>query len=333
MNILGLSQRHSGCGYHRVTLPLGFMNDIKATVTDLPTDEMVHNNSMLLFNRLSVFDNNFQSLKDKGYKIIMDMDDDWVLPSTHINYNDYANLKEQIENNLRSADLVTCTNERLYKRLKTIANNVEIFPNALPYGYDQFTTDKDESDKIRLFWCGSVTHERDLLLLRYPLSRLKTHKNIVMVLGGFSAINDYSKYIWQKMWYNFTAGNQLPSEILGSLLPNSFMNMYRQADISLIPLERSDWHGSKSNLKILEAATKKIPVIVSAVEPYIKDKDAPVFWVHKQSDWFTHANDLILNKNKRLDYGEKIHEWAKAKYNLVNVNRSRRECFENLRNS
>ncbi len=333
MNILGLSQRHSGCGYHRVVLPLGFMDDVNATVTNMPTDEMIDNNNILFYNRISVIDKNIHVLKDKGYKIIVDMDDDWILPANHLNANDYENLRPQIEENISRADLVTCTNERLYKKLKQLNPKVEIFPNALPYGYDQFTDTKKESDKVRIFWCGSITHEHDLALLKYPLRRLKMHKDIEMVLGGFNSNNDYAKWIWFKMWNNFTSNNLLPNIILPSLDPTEYISMYENADICVIPLEDSDWHSCKSNLKILEAAVKKIPVVVSAVEPYINDKDAPVFWVEKQSDWFTHLNDLILNKNKRIEYGEKIHEWAKAKYNLLDVNRARRECFESIRNA
>jgi hypothetical protein len=108
------------------------------------------------------------------------------------------------------------------------------------------------------------------------------------------------------------------------------MKMYEEADIMLIPLENTAWHSSKSNLKMLEAATKKVPVICSAVEPYINDKEAPVMWVRNQSDWYRHTKYLVKNKNAREDYGEKIYEWAKAKYDLLKVNENRRTAFADL---
>jgi len=52
--------------------------------------------------------------------------------------------------------------------------------------------------------------------------------------------------------------------------------------------------------------------------------------VNSQKDWYIHLKDLILNPNKRLDYGEKIHEWAKSKYNLIDINESRKAAFDNL---
>ncbi|NBQ17319.1 hypothetical protein EBU24_03310, partial [bacterium] len=66
------------------------------------------------------------------------------------------------------------------------------------------------------------------------------------------------------------------------------------------------------------------------VEPYNRDKDAPVFWVNSQKDWFIHLKDLILNPNKRIDYGEKLHEWAKENYSIFDINRTRKAAFENL---
>lgn len=151
-----------------------------------------------------------------------------------------------------------------------------------------------------------------------------------MVIGGYSDINDLSKFIWFKMWQHFTLSNKLHNKILKGLEPIEYMKLYEEADIALIPLEQSDWHGSKSNLKILEAAAKKIPVVVSCVEPYSLDTDAPVFWVKKQSDWFNHLNKLILNKELRNEYGEKIYQWAKSKYNFSDINARRRTAFENL---
>ena len=41
MRILGISHINSGCGFHRVVLPLGYMDDIVGTITNLPTEEIM----------------------------------------------------------------------------------------------------------------------------------------------------------------------------------------------------------------------------------------------------------------------------------------------------
>jgi glycosyltransferase involved in cell wall biosynthesis len=306
------------------------MDGIKGYVTNMPSEQNIEDFNYLLYNRISVLDNNIDALKDKGYKVIVDLDDDWILPPSHILHENYKTIAPQIEINIKNADLVTVTNERIYNRVKTITDKVEILPNCLPYGINQFTDIRHESDKVRIFWCGSITHDRDIRILKMPFKRLTSYKNIQMVIGGFNHSNDYSKYLWERMWKDYTVGGKLDNLILPSCDPTDYMKLYEHADICVIPLEKSEWHGAKSNLKILEAAAKKLPVIVSAVEPYILDKDAPVFWVNNQSDWFKHLNNLINNKNLREDYGQKIFEWAKTKYNYFDINTRRKQLFESI---
>ena len=333
MKILGLSHHQSGCGFHRVVLPLAYMNDIKGYITNIPPIEKLEEGwDIILYNRLSVLDQDWIEVKKQmNSKIVMDMDDDWILPPNHLNYNSYVEFKPRIENNLRMADLVTCTNETLAYRIYPFNNNVKIFPNALPYGQQQFTLDKREDERVRIFWAGGATHENDIKILKYPLQRLKPLANkIKMVVGGYTDTDEFSKKIWDSMFNSFTCNGQLPYAKVHSLEPTKYMQLFEFADIMLVPLEDTKWHSSKSNLKLLEAASKKIPVICSNVKPYSLDKDAPVFWVNSQKDWYIHLKDLILNPNKRLDYGEKIYEWAVKNYSLTEVNKERKSEFDNL---
>lgn len=239
MRILGLTQQQSGCGFHRIILPIGFMNNVKGYVTNHPVEEIMSEKwDILFYNRLSNFDNNLDEVrKQLSCKIVFDLDDDWVLPPNHILYDTYESFKPRIENNIRVADLVTCTNERLADRIYPFNNNVKIIPNAIPFGYHQFLPDKIEDEKVRIFWCGSCTHERDLALLRNPFKRLTTFKDkIKMVIGGYNEGDAYTKKIWDTMSSHLSSGGNLPLEKLGSLLPDAYMEMYEYADICVIPL-------------------------------------------------------------------------------------------------
>lgn len=333
MKILGLSHPQSGCGYHRVVLPLITMTDVKGVITNYPSEETLADKyDILLFNRVGQFDGNFDDVrKNLGCKVVVDMDDDWDLPTNHLNYNDYQQMGKRIEQNLMEADMVTCTHERLAAKIYPLNKNVVILPNAIPFDIYQFTDNKIESDLVRIFWCGGITHEGDLEILKNPVRRLQAQREkIQMVIGGYNQDNPLSKWLWDKMVSYFTDSRKLNHQVIESMQVDKYMAMYEQADIMLVPLLKSDWAAGKSNLKLLEAAVKSVPVICSAVEPYINDKDAPVLWVEKQSDWFKHLNFLINDKQARLEYGQKINEWAKRKYNLTDVNVTRQSAFADL---
>jgi glycosyltransferase involved in cell wall biosynthesis len=332
LNIIGLSTKTSGCGYHRVLLPLGFMEGIKGYVTNIITEDKSEGWDILLYNRISVYDKDWNKAKELlSCKVVLDLDDYWKLPPNHLNHGHYEEFGPRIEKNIGHSDLVTVTNEALLNKVKQFTDNVIVLPNALPFGRNQFTYDRRKSDRVRIFWAGGATHEPDLKLLKNPIQRLIGLKDkIQMVLGGYCDSDTVSKYVWDRMFSYFTAGGKLPYMKLHGTGPTDYMQMYENADIMVIPLEDTDWHSCKSNLKILEAASKRIPVIVSNVAPYNQDKDAPVLWVNNQKDWFSHLNYLINNPDAREYLGNKLYEWAKHKYNLADINRRRFEAFSSI---
>ena len=329
MNIIGVTHKESGCGYHRVMLPLAFMNDIKGYVTNYITEDKTDDWDILLYNRICQYDLNWSKTKELlGCQVVMDIDDHWQLPVNHLYYNTYQDIAERIERNLMQADLVTVTNSNLLNKVKQFNDNVIVMPNALPYGLNQFNDTRVKSDKVRLFWCGSISHDNDIKILKEPLKRLQGRKDIQMVMGGYNDSDAYTKSIWDKMFSMFT-GN-LPSIKLHSASPTQYMDMYNFADIVLIPLEDSEWHACKSNLKILEAAAKRLPVICSNVAPYNMDVDAPVLWVNNQKDWFRYINLLTNNPSLRENLGNELYAWATKRYNFQEINQQRYDAYKSI---
>lgn len=332
MRILAYGQRDSGCTWHRLTLPLGFMPGTVSHLTNIISAEVLDKGwDIFLFNRTSQFDNKWDEFKkETGMKVVMDIDDWWVLPPSHINYDSYKQNQPRIENNLRNANLVTVTHTRLAEKVYPFNKNVAIMPNALPFGLNQYKDDRKESEsgKIRIFWAGGISHVNDVEILRGPMKRIKTLPGIQACIGGYSNLNDYTKSQWDKMVSAFTCGLQIDPVVMESLPVNQYMDHFKEADIMLVPLEGAAWHGYKSNLKLLEAASKRLPVIVSKVHPYIEDAP-PVLYVEKQSGWYVGVKAL-LDPELRKDMGNRLHEWALANFNLTDVNEKRKQCFQNL---
>jgi hypothetical protein len=108
------------------------------------------------------------------------------------------------------------------------------------------------------------------------------------------------------------------------------MNFYNSADAIIVPLVDTKFNGMKSNLKLLEAATKKIPAIASNVEPYT---GCPAFLaVNNQRDWFRNIKAVATNEQLRIDFGMMLFEWADQYHNLFKWNEYRVELFDQIKN-
>lgn len=328
MRILALTSRHSGVGYHRIMMPLVNMKKDYCHITDTMSDETFANNyDIVLMNRMlanTTPEQMNELRKIYGFKLIVDNDDYWYLDPSHILYQGYKynNVSEKIISWLKIADLCTVTHERLADEVRKYNSNVEILPNAIPYGEEQFQDNKIESDLVRLFWSGSGTHKLDMDILRNPMKRINFP--IKTVIAGY---NDGEKFVWDKMIAAFTNGLKLNPTIYNYNEVTKYMAAYADSDISLIPLVDSKFNAMKSNLKILETASKKNPVVVSHVDPYL---DMPVDYVEKQSDWYKHIKNLTNDSQMRIEKGQKLYDFCYKNYNLHEVNKKRFSIYNKL---
>ncbi len=331
MKILAITQPTSGVGYHRLMLPLASMQGVKAKATNLFTQEVVNEGyDILYYNREAPIKESWDTVReDTGWKIAIDIDDHWDLPPNHILYRQYEAVKYRIINNIEQADIVTTTHEALADKIRQYNNNVVVLPNAIPYGKDLFNDYKQPSSKVRFFWAGSVTHEPDIALLRNVVKRLHGLP-IEMVIGGFRDERGSTKETWQRMFSMFTDGGTLNYRKIYGLPPKVYFEMFEYCDVKLVPLVNNQWNGYKSNLKILEAAAKKAPCIVSNVAPYSYDSEAPLLWVNNQKDWYKWIEFLTHEKEARTEIGQQLFDWAKTKYNFDAINEQRKQALASL---
>ena len=334
MRILVVTQQNSGVGYHRMMLPIYYLEKEYAYFTDTLNDEVLSENfDIVVINRLlpNCHIDQLKAFREKyGFKLVVDIDDYWHLDPWHISYGLYPH--EAIVDHIKMADLVTVTNMGLRINCLLLNDNVAVVPNALPFGKDQFTDVKIEDDKIRVLYAGSITHEKDIAILRNPFKRILGDKKLVdgmkFIMCGYDPANEYSAYIWGRMINDFTVGLKMPGYVKPALPIDKYMNFYCEADIAIVPLVQSTFNSMKSNLKVLEAATKKIPVIVSNVFPY---KGCPyAIKVDRQSDWYSHIKKLANDSIYRQELGQANYEWCNENFNLDKINKLRKELYTSL---
>jgi hypothetical protein len=298
-------------------------------MTDVINEEVVSNNyDLVVMNRMlhNITPEQMNQWRIKyGFKLIVDNDDHWDLGASHILSESYKENKvtEQIIAWIRIADLCTCTHDRLAAEIYHYNQNVEILPNAIPFGEEQFLLDKKPSNLVRLFWSGSGTHGKDLEILRNPMKRINFP--VRTIIAGY---NEGEKHIWDSMIASFTNGLKLNPTIYNFNHVTEYMAAYCDSDISLIPLVDNKFNSMKSNLKVLETASKKNPAIVSNVHPY--RGFYPACHVNSQKDWYYWIKLLTHDQAARKQYGNDLYEYCNKNFNLHEVNKHRFAIYSKL---
>lgn len=309
-NLLVEHRPLSGCWYHRIGEPL------KAFGEDLPDPK----NTTIWFSRLSAIP--YEKLKEyklAGVKIWIDQDDHFILSSKHVLKETYRvnGMAERFKDLLDLADVVTVTNDFLAKELSPYTKGeVVVVPNALTYDEGQFTKSADIESGTPLVYVGGNTHLHDLELVRkaLPINGL--------TIGGVS--QDCA--VWQEVTKRFKGVSTKPQQSL-----DNYMSLYDGHKIALAPLEKNNFNMCKSNLKVLEAAAKGLPIVCSKTLPYYNniDKDVVIFG-NSENSWRSAVTKLLKDEVYRQDKAEQLAEHCRTHYQMKDANEIRRQIIESL---
>lgn len=323
---------NSGCDYHRVKLPFMYGGQYydHQYYNGFKVPEMMDNiakSEVLVINRtfpLGV--DRLAEMKEKhGFKVVVDMDDWWQLPWNHPLHRQYKEkASKEIIGCIRLADAVTVTTKRLADKIRLLNSNVHIIPNALPFGYDQFAEQPEgKSVLFKVIYAGQSSHLEDVRTLIGPFKRVKQLHGIGFQLAGY-----IDSPVWRDIEKVFSC---MPNyERIEQRPLDDYMPVYNGASCVIVPLVDNEFNRHKSNLKLLEAAAKKLPVICSHVPPYSDCADAPVLWVKKQSDWYDHIKYLSRDRSAAKQLGEALHAWAIKRHNLFEWNQVRFDLYKNV---
>ena len=300
----------SGCFYHRIGQPL------EAFGEDIPKPKT----TTIWFSRLSAIPiEKLREYKANGIKIVMDEDDHFILSSNHILKETYRqqNMPERFKALLELADVITVTNSYLASQLAPYTKGeIVVVPNAIKFDQGQFCINQDFESGTLLCYVGGNTHLHDLELIRkaVPLNEL--------TIGGVNK----DCQVWEEVTKRFRGVSTKPQATL-----DSYMNLYEGHKIALAPLEKNNFNACKSNLKVLEAGAKGLPIICSRVHPYLNDLDKDVvIYGNSENSWRSAVQKLLKDDEYRKDKGLELAEHVRTHYQLDDANKIRRQIIESL---
>lgn len=204
IKILAVPSDKFGVGKFRILDPYKYIGDnhsdevhVDITFDAENNDEYFLNYNIVVFHTFIHQTNHEDNinrikwLKEKGIKVIMDIDDMWFVDQRHPMYYQIkaSKLGEMKIEMLRLVDVVTTTTPIFAKTIKDRlgVKNIEIFPNAVNDEEDQFKPKPVKSDKVRFGWLGGSSHLHDIELMSNGIS--STHNSfkdkVQFVLCGF----------------------------------------------------------------------------------------------------------------------------------------------------
>lgn len=145
---------------------------------------------------------------------------------------------------------------------------------------------------------------------------------------------EYQSYLRKKVAAGNEVGNNKPYKRLLAKEPNDYATLYNEIDIALVPLQENSFNSFKSQIKIIEAGWFKKAAIVSNVMPYTIDcnrsNSVLISPSKRNNGWGVAMKSLIINKERREDLAEALHETVTKKYMMDIVNKSRHEFYQTL---
>lgn len=336
MKVLSLVNKQSGCCYHRIKIPITYLMQeglIRGVPAGLSFEDSLKNCDILFYNRVPTdvpFEKVIALRKKHGFKIVVDIDDYWKLYPGHYLEQIWQRqgIDQQFIMNLSAADAVTCTSDRLRSKVLAYNKNVHVVPNALPFGELQFTPDRAPGSRMRFIYAGGSSHLWDVRLLRPSIDKLsRDNFGGEILLAGISPGVD----IYRKMIDTMSARGKLQNFRTLTYEPlHSYMDLYNDGDVALAPLVGNEFNAHKSNLKVLEAGCKKMPIIVSNTGPYRDDPCPLLMRVDSPTEWYKWIRWCEQNPSHVSDNGEALHEWVVSNHHLTNSNALRMEAFKSV---
>lgn len=282
------SNSASSCEYHRIVLPYGHLPELNLK------------RPVLWFNRLFRHGTDrVRSAKERGAAIVVDLDDNFQLEADHYLHDSWKvhRVTEQIVENFELADVVMVTNKVLADKVREINPNIVIVPNALPYDTGQFKR-STRFNESRVIYVAGPSHADDVKLLDFETG---------LTVAGLLVRNQGYK----------------------SVVPTvRYMDLYDGHRVAVAPLVDTPFNRCKSNLKLLEAGAKGLPLFASNIHPYKNDTDDVTMLVHRSESWSRRLSQY--SDSALADLGESTAAHVRKHYHLKDSNEIRRQVFESF---
>jgi GT2 family glycosyltransferase/glycosyltransferase involved in cell wall biosynthesis len=205
----------------------------------------------------------------------------------------YPDIARRIERAIALSDRLIVTTQPLAEAYGRHAKDVRVIPNALDdRRWGALVNAPRRDGRRRVGWAGARQHLGDLSLLE-PVVRATCHEVDWIFFGMCPpGLRRLAREV-----YDMVPVNDYPARLASLGL-----------DIAVAPLEDHPFNRAKSNLRLLECGILGIPVVASAVTPYL---DSPASLVGADpAQWIDAITALVADPHLAKSKGEQMRRWV-----------------------
>lgn len=273
IKVLAIIKKNDANRWHRLEYGLGKLNGLELESKELSiefeefnenTYEKAKNSNIFIYEwDVSLTIQEIGNLQALGIKILYSISDYWEFGDNHPVYNNpflvnYA--QQRVLLHLMNADGVMVTCERLALHCMKYNDNIAIIPNFL--NPEDFKINKIErKDKLRIGLVGSASHVSNWELLKGVINRIAKNKDLSSKIEFYIKGGLETDVNFKRIYNLFKSKKNLSYTFQNSVDVDSYINVYDNLDVVLMPLEYTEFNLCRSSLKLLECAmTNTLPI-------------------------------------------------------------------------
>ena len=360
MKITYILRDEGGCGYYRLMLPMGRLQDagtkVKKITAGMDASAIYDSFDSDIFVIPRPYDEQayktIQTLKEEGKRIVIDYDDSmFSISPLSVHYADFGTeevkvqandgtwldlwidgrnidikrnriVQDQIKRCLELADAVTVTQPALAEVYKPYNDKVICLPNCVDLKIWQ-KLPLQRRDDVRLYWSGGASHYQDWLILQDVLPTIfDKYKQVKLVIMGTVFHGTIKGLDKSRIEIHPWAHTQA----------YPYKSAILDADISLIPLEDNEFNRCKSNIKWLEQAALEVPSVCSAVTPYVEHNNGVngVFVRNETQDWIDGISCMVEDSILRAKLGAEARKTVERSFDIDREKTQWLDAYESL---
>lgn len=228
-----------------------------------------------------------------GIKLIYETDDDLLGVEKNSPSYEYVNrVSDSIKNFIEDSEVITVTTPTLASKFDE--SKTVIISNYYVDSVLNIKEDIKTEGKLKLGYYGTLTHSKDLFLIKNVILRLKEKYDFDFeVVGGFNASDNVDE-----SWFKSI---ELPPNNMDFEKFMGWLSKTIDWDIALVPLEDSPFNQCKSELKFIELAVLGLPGVYSDMCVYnnVVTDGIDGFLAANDDEWIEKIEMLILDNDLR----------------------------------